>query len=83
MINLGDKVKDTITDFKGMAVARCVYLNGCVRIEVQPKGLDNDGKIVEAVWIDESQLEGVEPDEGETPSGGPGSIPSRFSHPPD
>ncbi len=82
MIKLGDKVKDTITDFGGIAVARCVYLNGCIRIEVQPKEL-KDGKIVEAVWIDESQLEDVEKDEGETPSGGPGSIPSEISHPPD
>jgi len=57
MIKLGDKVKDTITDFGGMAVARCVYLNGCVRIEMRPKGLDKDGNIVEAIWIDESQLE--------------------------
>ncbi len=45
MINLGDKVKDTITDFEGTAVARCVYLNGCVRIEVQPKEL-KDGKMI-------------------------------------
>jgi len=82
MIKLRDKVKDTITDFRGIAVARCVYLNGCVRIEVQPKKL-KDGKMIESVWIDESQLEGVEPDEGETPHGGPGSTPSGFNHPTD
>ena len=55
-INLRDKVKDTVTDFEGMVVARCVYLNGCVRCEVQPRGLDKDGKIIEGVWIDEGQL---------------------------
>lgn len=80
MVKLGDIVKDTVTDFKGIAVARCVYLNGCVRIEVQPKELI-DGKIIEALWIDESQLEGIEKDEGEIPTGGPGSMPSKFSVP--
>ncbi len=39
MINLGDKVKDTITDFEGTAVAKIIYLNGCIRYEVKPKGL--------------------------------------------
>lgn len=83
MIKLGDKVKDTITDFEGMAVARCVYLNGCVRIEVQPKGLNKDGKIVEAEWIDETQLvvKGKTKVRKNDEHGGPGSRPSRFNHP--
>ena len=55
MINLGDKVKDTITDFEGTAVARLVYLNGCVQIQVQSKEL-KDGKIIKPEWIDEPQL---------------------------
>ncbi len=33
MINLGDKVKDTITDFEGTAVAKIIYMNGCIRWE--------------------------------------------------
>lgn len=55
MIELGEKVKDTVTDFEGMAVARIVYLNGCVQIQVQSKKL-KDGKIIKAEWIDEFQL---------------------------
>jgi len=85
MIKLGDKVKDIITDFEGTAVARCVYLNGCVRCEIQPKGLDKDGKIVEAIWIDESQLivlkETESQEKKEKNTGGPSSVPSEFSHP--
>jgi len=85
LIKLGDKVKDMITDFEGTAVARCVYLNGCVRCEIQPKGLDKDGKIVEAIWIDESQLivlkETESQEKKEKNTGGPGSIPSKINIP--
>ena len=85
MIKLGDKVKDIITDFEGTAVARCIYINGCVRCEIQPKGLDRDGKMIDAVWIDESQLivlkETESQEKKEKDTGGPGSVPSEFSHP--
>ena len=56
-IKLGDKVKDKITGFIGVAVARTEFLNGCVQYEVQPKRLDKDHKIVESVSIDEQSLE--------------------------
>jgi len=36
-IALGTTVKDPITGLSGTAVARIEYLNGCVRIEVQPR----------------------------------------------
>jgi len=85
LIKLGDKVKDIITDFEGIAVARCVYLNGCVRCEIQPKGLDKDGKMIDAVWIDESQLivlkETESQEKKKKDTGGPGSIPSKFNIP--
>ena len=35
MINLGDKVKDTISGFTGIAVSRITYLQGCNRVGVQ------------------------------------------------
>ena len=84
MINLGDKVKDTITDFEGTAVAKIIYLNGCIRYEVKPKGLE-DGRTVEAEWIDETQLiiKGKAKVQKNDEPGGPGSIPSGFSHPSD
>jgi len=85
LIKLGDKVKDIITDFEGIAVARCVYLNGCVRCEIQPKGLDKNGKMIDAVWIDESQLivlkETESQEKKEKGTGGPGSIPSKINIP--
>jgi len=33
-ISLGDEVKDTITGFKGVAVIRHTYLQGCDRITI-------------------------------------------------
>ena len=86
MIKLGERVKDTVTDFKGMAIARCEYLNGCIRIQVQPKELNKDGKIIESEWIDEGQLIREIEEEAlglrrEKKYGGPGTVPSEISHP--
>ena len=36
-VNLGDEVKDKITGYKGTAICRHTYLQGCDRISVQPK----------------------------------------------
>lgn len=56
MINLGDKVKDSVTGFKGIAVARTNWLHGCDRITIQPEGVDKDGKLFETFSFDEPQL---------------------------
>jgi len=77
MINLGDKVKDRITGLEGIAIAKVIYLNGCVRYEVKPKGL-KDGKTIESEWIDEQQL--IE--KSKAKNGGPGAIPSGYNDPP-
>jgi hypothetical protein len=36
-------VKDTITGYSGIVVARHEYLNGCLRFSLQPDKLDKDG----------------------------------------
>ena len=38
-VTLGDEVKDKVSGFKGIAVCRHSYLNGCDRITVQPKSI--------------------------------------------
>jgi len=55
MVNLGDKVEDKITGFKGVAIARVQYLNGCISVQVKPAIL-KDGSTLEAEWFDEQQL---------------------------
>lgn len=51
---LGDRLRDTVTDFEGTATARYEYLNGCVRYQVE-RG-KKDGGIEELVF-DEQRLE--------------------------
>jgi hypothetical protein len=55
-IYVGDIAKDTVTGFQGMAVARTEWLNGCVRITIQPQELKKDGGTIEPEHFDEQQL---------------------------
>lgn len=56
MLQMGDKVRDTITGFKGRIVARCQYINGCDQCLVKPS-VGEDGKMPAGEWIDDQQLE--------------------------
>lgn len=55
-VTLGDTVKDTVSDFEGVAVSKHLYLNGCTRITVQPKYNKKDKKLPESETFDEPQL---------------------------
>jgi len=55
MINLGDKVKDTITGFIGIAVSRTAYLQGCDRVGVQAP-VKKNAKPEDPQFFDEPQL---------------------------
>lgn len=55
MIELGDKVKDTVTGFTGIAVAKVTYLQGCDRFAVQAPVKKNE-KPQEWQYFDEPQL---------------------------
>lgn len=60
MIELGSLVKCKVTGYKGIATARIVYLNGCVRVEVTPQGQTGDKGIeIKSTFLDEGQLEVV------------------------
>jgi len=59
MIKPGDLVKDKITGFEGIVVARTEWLYQCVRISVQPQSL-HDGKPIDCQTFDEEQLEVLE-----------------------
>ena len=56
-IALGDLARDTVTGFQGIVIARCFWLQGCVRSTLQPQALTKDGKPIEAQTFDELQLE--------------------------
>ena len=81
MIKLGDRVKDKIIGFVGIAVAQTNWLYGCVRIGVQSEELTKDGNVLDPVWIDEGQLEEIAREKvkktGEPPVGGHRADPVR------
>ena len=72
-LKLGDLAKCKITGFEGVIVARTDWINGCVRMALQAKTLDKDGKPLVPETFDVEQLELVKPEvheKGEA-SGGP------------
>lgn len=56
MIHLGQEVKDKVTGFTGIAIAKVAYLNGCIQYCVKPK-VAKDGKLLAGEYIDDNQLE--------------------------
>ena len=54
-IRLGDKVKDCVSGFEGIVIAKTDWLYGCVRFGVEAQEL-RDGKLIEAQWFDEPRL---------------------------
>lgn len=54
-IELGDTVKDIHTGFKGVAIAKTEYINGCTQFSVIPK-VDKEGKMQEEIGIDIENL---------------------------
>jgi hypothetical protein len=79
-IGLGDLVRDRVTGFEGIVVARTEWLNGCARLTVQPQKLDEKGKPVEADSFDDMQcvvLERERISTVQTDTGGPRETPKR------
>jgi hypothetical protein len=81
-MKLGDVAKDTITGFSGVITAEHRYLNGCVRMSLQPTEL-KDGKPLDAVVFDIEQLQLVQQDAHPQLSrtGGPEHEPARPAPP--
>jgi len=82
MIKLGNRVRDNITGFCGIATARAEWLFGCNRIAIEPQEL-KDGKPIEAQWFDEQRVELIAETKPEISadnsavSGGPQKDPSK------
>lgn len=82
-INLGDKCRDTVTGFEGIATVRSEYISGCARVGLQPV-VDKDGKIPDAQHFDEPMLTVVQAQQiSGLPSdkGGPRDAPSQHKAP--
>jgi hypothetical protein len=53
---LGDTARDSITGFEGVVIGVTNWLNGCVRLVLQPKSLESTGKPVDAQTFDIQQM---------------------------
>ena len=57
-IHLGDRVRDRVSGFEGLALGKAMYLYGAVEWFVQPTTLkSDDGSITAAVWVQEGRLD--------------------------
>lgn len=79
---LGDKVRDIVTGFKGTVISRHEYLNGCVRLSIQPNDL-HEGRVIEAQTFDIEQIAVITKNQHNVMqrSGGPEKEPARRSVP--
>ncbi len=60
---LGQRLRDRVTGFEGIANTRVEYLNGCVQYCLKPRVVEKDDeamKMPEGNYIDDSQLEIVD-----------------------
>lgn len=80
-LGVGDLARDSITGFRGVVVAMTYWLNGCVRVTLQPKAL-HEGVPVEPSTFDVEQVELVKarPTQRRA-TGGPKPEPSRNPNP--
>jgi len=53
----GEEYEDSVTGFIGICTAITKSRFGCVRICLQPKANNKEGKIPEGEWFDEESLE--------------------------
>ena len=71
-IKLGQIVRDRISGFEGIVIARTEWLYGCTGIGVRSKTLKEDGTIRDTQWFDEPTLDATAQDPGGVVSdGGP------------
>lgn len=61
-IKLGDRVKDKITGFQGIATGICDYITGCKQVLVTPEAQGNGHveKLPDSCWLDIDRLNAVE-----------------------
>ena len=58
-ILLGSDVRDCVTGFKGVLVARLEHLFHPPEVQVQPRELDENGLPRQAIWFEETRIEAV------------------------
>lgn len=59
-IRLGMHITDRVTGLSGVAMAKVEYLTGCTQFCVQPRGLKDDGKQHDGIYLDWQRFQ-IEP----------------------
>lgn len=59
-IKLGNKVRDTISGFSGVAAGRAEYMYGCNQILISPDRTGENGAAIDSQWFDEQRVETVD-----------------------
>ena len=79
-IELGNKYKDMISGFSGIATGLTMWLSGCDTVGLNP-GVDKEGKLMETQWFDINRVKEVEAEKKEInttkPPGGPHITPKQ------
>ena len=73
-IELGNKYRDMVSGFTGIATGLTMWLSGCDTVGLNP-GIDKDGKLMETQWFDINRVKKFEEKvvtvNKERPPGGP------------
>ena len=56
MVKLGDRVRDVVTGYEGIASGISHFLNGCVSVGISAVAVASDGKIPSMEWLDEQRV---------------------------
>lgn len=84
MFKLGEKLRDRVTGFEGIATSRTEYLNGCVQYVLTPKIKKGETKYPTGVDLDEENLvrvsAGVTPKLKSVRTGGPARPGKQLTH---
>lgn len=58
-VELGDRVKDIVTGYEGVAISFMRCMTGCDQFAVQSGTVNADGKLSDAFWFDRHRLQVV------------------------
>jgi len=58
-VEIGDRVRDKLTGFVGIAYGRWECMTGCVIFDVYPP-MKEDGTVPDSKWVDEARCEVLE-----------------------
>ncbi len=56
---MGETLRDVVTGFQGVVMARAQFSTGCIHYGIQPVEVGTNGKLPDWEWLDSSRMEKV------------------------